>query len=132
MKLGLQSRVKHIGDVEQADMPALYQLATAVVVPSLFESVSIPIYEAFNYGAPVCASAIQALPEQVGDAALLFDPNSAESIANAMRSLLKNRQLRETLSRRGSERIAALTHKRYAADLRRLVALLLQPSRQLA
>ena len=44
-------------------------------MPSLFESVSIPIYEAFQVGTPVAASNILAIPEQVGDAGLLFDPN---------------------------------------------------------
>ena len=59
----------------QDDLQAIYKLATALVMPSLFESVSIPIYEAFQAGIPVLASNILAIPEQVGDAGLLFDPN---------------------------------------------------------
>src|SRR6185312_10283005 len=46
-RLGLAEKVLHLGYVEQRDLHAAYQLATALVMPSLFESVSIPIYEAF-------------------------------------------------------------------------------------
>jgi glycosyltransferase involved in cell wall biosynthesis len=121
-QLGLASRIRHIGHVSQDDMPALYTLATALVVPSLFESVSIPIFEAFRCGTPVCASAIQALPEQVGDAGILFDPSSAESMAAAMRSILTDEVLRDELRRRGWERITSLTHQRFAEDIRSILA----------
>jgi len=121
-QLGLASRIRHIGHVSQGEMPALYTLATALVMPSLFESVSIPIFEAFRFGTPVCASAIQALPEQVGDAGILFDPSSAESMAVAMRAILTDEVLRDRLRRRGRDRIASLTHQRFAEDIRSILA----------
>ena len=80
-KLGLSEQVHHLGYVEQDDLHAIYRLATALVMPSLFESVSIPIYEAFQVGTPVAASGILAIPQQVGDGGLLFDPQSVPSIA---------------------------------------------------
>ena len=83
-KFGLNERVFHLGYVEQGDLHAIYKLAAALVMPSLFESVSIPIYEAFQVGTPVAASNILAIPEQVGDAGLLFEPTSVASIRDAM------------------------------------------------
>ena len=50
---GLESRVRHLGQIDVLDLVAAYKLATLVVVPTLFESISIPIYEAFSCGSPV-------------------------------------------------------------------------------
>jgi glycosyltransferase involved in cell wall biosynthesis len=79
--------------------------------------VSIPIYEAFQAGAPVCASSIPALVEQVADAGLLFDALSVDSMAASLRTILRDRDLRSVLAVRGRQRLAALTHDRYAAEL---------------
>lgn len=70
-----------MGYVPQEDMPYLYKLSSALVMPTLFESVSMPIWEAFSLGVPVVSSNVCALPEQVGDAGLLFDPYNIEDIA---------------------------------------------------
>ena len=53
---------------------ALYASALFMIVPTLFEAVSFPVLEAFANGLPVACSNVTSLPEQVGDAALLFDP----------------------------------------------------------
>lgn len=66
-ELGLSKQIKYLGYVPQEDMPYLYKLSTALVIPTLFESVSIPIWEAFYLGVPVVSSNVCALPEQVGD-----------------------------------------------------------------
>ena len=116
-KLGLREKVLHLGFLETADLQSVYQLATALVMPSLFESVSIPIYEAFQVGTPVAASNILAIPEQVGDAALLFDPTSVASIKEAMLTLLKDPQTAEALVARGKARMSKMTPERYGAEL---------------
>ena len=61
---GLKQNVQHLGYIDQADLQAIYHLATALVMPSLFESVSIPIYEAFQAGTPVAASGICRYPSR--------------------------------------------------------------------
>ena len=91
---GLNGRVRHLGYVEQDDLQTIYRLATALVMPSLFESVSIPIYEAFQVGTPVAASSILAIPEQVGDAGLLFDPKSVASIKDAILRIVRDPERR--------------------------------------
>jgi glycosyltransferase involved in cell wall biosynthesis len=116
-ELGIADRVMHMGYVETDALAVLYRRATLVVIPTLFESVSIPIYEAFRLGVPVCASNVVALPEQVGDAGVLFDPFSIEDMASKISSLLGDEQLRRDLVIRGKERVNALTTESYATQL---------------
>jgi glycosyltransferase involved in cell wall biosynthesis len=118
---GLKERVCHLGYVEQGDLHAIYRLATALVMPSLFESVSIPIYEAFKVGTPVAASGILAIPEQVGDAGLLFDPTSVASIKDAILGIVRDPEAARLLGKRGRDRMAAMTPERYGAQLQNLL-----------
>jgi glycosyltransferase involved in cell wall biosynthesis len=120
-KLGLQSRVRHIGYVEQAELAALYRGATMVTVPTLFESISIPVYEAFSMRTAVCASNVVALPEQIGDAGILFDPLSVDDMAEKMIKLWSDPQLRHSLIERGSRRMASVTHEQYAQSLAKIL-----------
>ena len=120
-KLGLNEQVRHLGHIEQDDLQAVYRLASALVMPSLFESVSIPIYEAFQLGTPVVASAILAIPEQVGDAALLFDPMSATSIKDAILSVVRDPEAARRRAKRGREKMQAMTPQRYGNQLQDLL-----------
>jgi glycosyltransferase involved in cell wall biosynthesis len=118
---GLSDRIVCLGYVTQQDLQAIYQLATALVMPSLFESVSIPVYEAFQLGTPVAASNILALPEQVGDAGLLFDPKSVASIKQAILEIARNPESARQRAMRGRERMSAMTPQRYGAQLQELL-----------
>jgi len=120
-KLGLNDKVLHLGFIGTNDLQSVYQLATALAMPSLFESVSIPIYEAFQVGTPVAASNVLAIPEQVGDAALLFDPTSPASIKDALATLLRDRDAARALGAKGKARMAAMTPERYGAELQELL-----------
>jgi glycosyltransferase involved in cell wall biosynthesis len=95
--------------------------AAAVVVPTLFESISIPVYEAFRLGVPVCAANVVGLPEQIGDAGVLFDPLSVEDMAKKISAVLGNAELQAELIRRGKDRVGALTAERYAGQLELIV-----------
>jgi glycosyltransferase involved in cell wall biosynthesis len=117
---GLEHSVLCPGYIAQADLQALYHLAVALVMPSLFESVSIPIYEAFQAGTPVAASGILSIPEQVGDAGLLFDPLSSESIAECMLKLIVEPKLASVLGDRGRRKIKSMTPENYCSQLQRL------------
>ncbi len=120
-KFGLSGKVFHLGYVEQDDLQAIYKLATALVMPSLFESVSIPVYEAFQAGIPVAASNILAIPEQVGDAGLLFDPKSVASIKQAILGIARDPAAARQLGKRGQDRISTMTLERYGAQLQNLL-----------
>jgi glycosyltransferase involved in cell wall biosynthesis len=127
--LGLADIVHHIGYVALEDLAALYAGASVVAVPTLFESLSIPVYEAFLMEVPVCASAVVALPEQVGDAGLLFDPKSPTDIAEKIVSLLVNEDLRRKLVVRGKQRMAAIRMDLYSAKLWSLISQLVESGR---
>jgi glycosyltransferase involved in cell wall biosynthesis len=118
---GLRDRVIHLGYVTLEDIQAIYHLATALVMPSLFESISIPIYEAFQAGTPVAASNVLALPEQVGDDGVLFDPSSTASIKAAIWEIVSNQAAAKARAARARERMAAMTVERYGAQLQDLI-----------
>lgn len=115
--LGLTEKVLHTGYVDQEDLSGLYQGSYALVMPSLFESVSIPVYEAFQYGVAIACSNVVALPEQVGNAGLMFDPISVSSIADSLRHLLTEPSIRVKLTDEGYKKIMEMTHERYARQL---------------
>ena len=93
------------------------KLSLFLVMPSLFESISIPIYEAFSLGVPVCASNVCGIPEQVADAGLLFDPESVEDMKEMIKILLKDAELRERLIIAGKKRLRELDHKNFGRKI---------------
>ncbi len=100
-RLGIRGSVEYIGFIPEEDLPALYSSAIALAIPSLFEGFGLPALEAMACGTPVIAANATSLPEVVGDAALLIDPHSTNSIKNAIESLIDNKILRAQLSQRG-------------------------------
>jgi glycosyltransferase involved in cell wall biosynthesis len=98
---GLQGQIHFTGFVDDADLPFLYCAADLFVFPSLYEGFGIPLVEAMLSGTPVCASDRASIPEVVGDAALLFDPEQPQQMAVSMERLLTDRALRDELVARG-------------------------------
>ncbi|HZU04922.1 MAG TPA: glycosyltransferase family 1 protein [Chloroflexota bacterium] len=113
-ELGLAALVRFLGPVPDADLPALYSGATAFVYPSLYEGFGLPPLEALACGTPVVCSDRAALPEVVGDAALLVDPQDAGAIARALARVLDDDHLRQALRVRGLARAARFTWERTA------------------
>ena len=97
-------------------MPAPYSGALAVVLPSLYEGFGLPALEAMACGAPVVAANSSALPEVVGSAGLLVDPRDARGLAEALRRLITEPDLREQLARAGLARAATFTWERAARE----------------
>lgn len=117
-ELGLQDQIKFLGFVSDLELRALYQSARCVVVASLFEANSLPIFEAWAEGTPVASSNVTALPEQVGDAGLLFDPNEPAEIGGALERLFTDDALCEDLKHKGKRRLADFDWMRTAAAYR--------------
>jgi glycosyltransferase involved in cell wall biosynthesis len=117
------SQVKFLGFVPEEDLRAIYRLSQFLIMPTLFEASSLPIFEAWLEGVPVASADVTALPDQVADAALLFDPNGVESISNAIATLSSNSELRGQLRERGYQRLRDFdcerTAKAYRAVYRR-------------
>ncbi len=96
------TNVSHIGYVSSAEIVALYKCCVALVYPSVFGPTNIPPLEAMKLGAPVLCSNVFAMPKQLGNAALLFDPNNVEDIANSIREIWTSEHTRATLIERGN------------------------------
>jgi glycosyltransferase involved in cell wall biosynthesis len=103
-ELELSDLVHFPGFVGSPELLSLYALATALVFPSRFEGWGLPVTEAFSAGLPVACSAIPVLEEVAGDAALTFDPESPEQIADCVRRLWADEGLRRDLIGRGRAR----------------------------
>jgi glycosyltransferase involved in cell wall biosynthesis len=108
-ELRVERRVHHLGHVPQRVLPALYRRAAALVFPSLYEGFGAPPLEAMACGCPVAASDRASIPEVCGTAALLFDPDSAESIAEALAGVTAGEEVRERLRGAGLARARAFT-----------------------
>jgi glycosyltransferase involved in cell wall biosynthesis len=104
---GVKEAVVLTGYVPEADLPALYTGALCFVYPSYFEGFGLPPLEAMKCGAPVIVGNRTSLPEVVGDAALAVDPFDTDAIAEAIKLLMRDSQLREELSLKGQQRAAA-------------------------
>jgi glycosyltransferase involved in cell wall biosynthesis len=85
----LAGHVRHIGYVEPEDRQALYSGARLLVMPSFEEGFGIPVLEAMSFGVPVVAAARGALPEVLGDAGPLVNPDDPVAIAAAMARVLE-------------------------------------------
>lgn len=100
----LEDQVRILGYVSNDEMVYLYQHARAMVMPTFFGPANIPPLEGFALGCPVATSGIYGIPDQVGDAALLFDPHSVEEITECVARLWTDDALCAELIKRGKRR----------------------------
>jgi glycosyltransferase involved in cell wall biosynthesis len=115
VELGLEDQVRFLGVIPQPDVHGLYRAARMTVVPSLFEGgPGIPVLEAMALGSPLAASTACGIPDAVGDAALLFDGLNVAEMAQAMKRLWLDPNLRQDLAARGLARSATCTWERAA------------------
>lgn len=120
-ELNLTDDVVFLGYVPDADMPELYRRSRALVMPTYYGPTNIPPLEAFVVGCPVAISGIYGMPEQVGDAALLFNPDSVEEIADCIRRLWIDDKLCAELAERGKRRAANWDQKQFNERLMKIV-----------
>jgi len=116
-ELGISNKVKHLGCISYEELLYVYKMSIMLVMPTLFESVSIPIYESFFLKVPVCASNVFAIPEQVGDAGILFDPNDVYDMADKISILLNDVNLRNEKKELGFKMVSNFNHKEYKDKL---------------
>jgi glycosyltransferase involved in cell wall biosynthesis len=118
----LHKHVRFFGFVPLETLSVLYRLASVFVFPSLYEGFGLPPLEAMSFGTPVVTSNVSSLPEVVGDAAMLVDPYSSESIADGMRRVLTDEHLRAFLRERGMERAREYSWERSVRSIRQVYA----------
>jgi len=105
-RLRLDSQIQVRRDVRNDELVALYNRAEALVFPSLYEGFGLPVLEAMACGCPVICSNVTSLPEVAGEAALFVGPRDEEAITKAMRRIVEDNNLRESLAQKGVQRAA--------------------------
>jgi glycosyltransferase involved in cell wall biosynthesis len=103
-ELGLERTTIFPGFVSPKELCCLYELGTALVFPSRFEGWGLPVCEAFSAGLPVASSSATGLPDLVGEAGLIFDPENTGQLADAVQRLWTDLDLRRSLAERGRRR----------------------------
>jgi glycosyltransferase involved in cell wall biosynthesis len=111
---GLSGRVHHFLAPASAHLASLYHFASLFCYPSLYEGFGIPLLEAFSCGCPVAASNTSSIPEVAGDAAELFEPGHADSIAAALDRVLSDSVHAACLVAKGSRRLRSFSWERSA------------------
>jgi glycosyltransferase involved in cell wall biosynthesis len=105
-ELSLEESVSFLNYVPDEHLPALYSLADALVFPSLYEGFGLPPLEAMACGTPVVTSNGSSLPEVIGDAGLMVAAEDSGALADAIRRLLEDSDLRQELVGKGMSRAA--------------------------
>jgi glycosyltransferase involved in cell wall biosynthesis len=113
-RLELRDRVRLTGFVPDDELPLWYNAADVMAFPSLYEGFGLPVLEAMACGTPVLTSGVSSLPEVAGESAAYVEPESVESIAAGIASLLRNKAERERMSRLGLARAKKFTWQRTA------------------
>ncbi|MCK7508392.1 MAG: glycosyltransferase [Desulfobacterales bacterium] len=106
-----------IGTVSEEDLPFVLQGAVLALYPSLAEGFGLPAVEALAAGAALVTSDRTALPEVVGKAAVLVDPESVEAMADAIRILINDEHRRRQLIDLGKIRARELSWERAACSV---------------
>ncbi len=117
-ELKLEGQVKFTGVVEYKELSLLYRQAQFVIIPTLFEAASAPLFEAWQHGVAVACSSVTSLPEQANGAALFFNPFSIEEIADAVKTMTSDENLRADFRAHGFKRLQNFSLERTAKAYR--------------
>jgi glycosyltransferase involved in cell wall biosynthesis len=116
-KLGLADRVIFLEELTDEELVLCYNAADLYICTSRLEGFGHPVVEAMACGTPVVCSNTSSLPEIVGDAAILVQPDNANAVANAVLTVLENPALRQQMIERGRQRAAMFSWEQTAAQV---------------
>jgi glycosyltransferase involved in cell wall biosynthesis len=114
--LGVEGRVLHVAGPSDTALASLYQHARAFAFPSRYEGFGLPVLEAFAYGCPAVLGRSSSLPEIGGDAAAYFDPESEDSMREAVGRVLRDEPLRHAMIAAGHRRAREFSWARTARE----------------
>ncbi len=120
-ELGSQDYVSIFDYVPDEDLTEFYRRATALVMPTFFGPTNIPPIEAFVLGCPVAVSNIYGMKEQVADAALLFNPNNIDEIADTIEILWTDKKKRDEIIIRGFAKSKDWDQQKFNARLKNII-----------
>jgi glycosyltransferase involved in cell wall biosynthesis len=115
-ELPVRDDVHFPGYIPADDLPMLYNAATMVAVPSVYEGFGLPVLEAMACGTPVVCSDVSSLPEIGGGAARYFDPYDVERMVEAIRAVWTDADLQAEMGQRGLEQAAKFSWERAAQE----------------
>jgi glycosyltransferase involved in cell wall biosynthesis len=115
-RLNLTGAVEFLGSVPHNEIAGLYRGARAFVFPSAVETFGLPVLEAMAAGVPVIASDRMSVPEVVGPAGVVVDPDDPSAMARAIGRILDDDSLRSALVAAGRRRVRELTWRRVADE----------------
>jgi glycosyltransferase involved in cell wall biosynthesis len=116
-QLGLRDAVHFTGYLPFEDLPAIYNLGDFFAFPSLYEGFGLPVVEAMASGLPVMTSNTSSLGEIAGDAAETIDPTDTDAMADAIRRLAMDADLRRDRSERGLKRARQFSWTQTAREM---------------
>ena len=125
VRSGVQNDVRFLGFIPIEVLRIFYDQAKAFVFPSLYEGFGLPPLEAMAHGTPVVTSNVSSLPEVVGNAAVLVNPENVFEIMRALRRVLLDKLLRERMQERGYQQVTRFSWEisvRRVLDVYRQVA----------
>jgi glycosyltransferase involved in cell wall biosynthesis len=115
------------GYVRTADLPAVYGAATVAVMPSVYEGFGLPVLEAMACGTPVVSSSTSSLPEIGGNAARYFNPLDVEEMAETIRSVWTDADLRDEMRLLGLTQASKFSWERAAQETMAVYERILRP-----
>lgn len=118
--LGVEDRFVYLGSVPHDDTPSLYRYADVTLFPTYRETFGIPVLESMAIGTPVVCSNVSSVPEVAGEAALQVDPDDVEAMSEALRRVIEDPSLRETLRAKGRKRSEVFECNRAARETIRI------------
>lgn len=113
-KMKLEKEIVNLGYLQRKELPGIYSGAIAFISPSLYEGFGIPLLEAMACSTPVITSNVGSMSEVVDDAGLLVNPENIDEIGKSLIEIVRNRDLRNRLKRRGLERVKKFSWKKFA------------------
>lgn len=119
--LQMEDQILYLGYLSEEEIVAIYKSAVALIYPSLAGPTNIPPLEAMALGTPVACSELFSMPEQLGDAAIFFDPFDVNDMASKILKIWVDKNLRSELINRGHEKIKDMTYKIFATRLEEVI-----------
>lgn len=109
-------RFIRLGFISESDLVAIYNMATVLAMPSLYEGFGLPVLEAMSCGVPVITSKKGSLSEVGGGAAFYIDPTSIDDIARGIQAVYANQALQKELSEKGIQQAKKFSWRKTAAQ----------------
>jgi glycosyltransferase involved in cell wall biosynthesis len=115
-RISKEPGVRYLGHVDEATLTALYESASVLAFPSLYEGFGLPLLEAMSRGLPAVIGEAGALPELARGSAITVEPEDVDAIAGGLERLLSDEKLRQTLGDEGKRRAADFTWDKAAGQ----------------